>query len=85
MLYHVRGVDDGKFRRGVCEALCACYTFQSIAVFRAQFTDNKNWINWIAILFLSTFGFLYGRFRFGKGGDLIKIYELPSASSRMNK
>jgi len=42
-------------------------------------------INWIAIIFLSTIGGLYGRFRFGKGGDMIKIYELPMASSRMNR
>lgn len=42
-------------------------------------------INWIAIIFLTTVGFLYGRFRFGKGGNMIKIYELPSLSSRSNR
>ena len=42
-------------------------------------------INWIAIIFLTTVGFLYAQFRFGKGGDMIKIYELPSISSKINR
>lgn len=43
MLFNVRAVDDGRFRRSVCEALCACYALQSIAVVRAQFTDPSGW------------------------------------------
>ena len=43
ILFHVRGVDDGRFRRSVCEALCTCYALQSVAVLRAQFTDKRNW------------------------------------------
>ncbi len=43
ILFHVRSVDDGRFRRSVCEALCACYALQSIAVLRAQYTDAGNW------------------------------------------
>lgn len=83
ILFHVRSVDDGRFRRSVCEALCACYILQSLAVLRAQFTDlSGHWINWLAFLFLISFGCMYGRFRFGKNGDLIKIYELPSTSAR---
>jgi hypothetical protein len=82
MLFNVRAVDDGRFRRSVCEALCACYALQSIAVVRAQFTDPSGWINWVAIVFLTGMGWQYGRFRFGKSGDRIKIYELPSTASR---
>jgi len=82
ILFNVRKVDDGRFRRSVCEALCICYMIQSIAVLRAQLTDKKNWINWIAIVFLTTSSILYGKFRFGRGGNLIKIYELPSSSTR---
>jgi len=82
ILFNVRHVENGRFRRSVCEALCACYALQTIAVARAQFTDAGNWINWLAICLLFTTGCMYGNFRFGKGGDLIKIYELPSTSSR---
>mmetsp|Transcript_9820 Transcript_9820/g.12436 ORF Transcript_9820/g.12436 Transcript_9820/m.12436 type:complete len:147 (-) Transcript_9820:1020-1460(-) len=85
ILYNARGVDDGRFRRSICEALCTCYCLQSLAVLRAQFTDKRNWINWVAILFLTTAGFLYGKFRFSKGGNMIKIYELPSTSSRAQR
>jgi hypothetical protein len=50
---------------------------QALAVLRAQFTDRKNTINWIAIVLLLAIGTCYGRFRFGKGGGMIKVYELP--------
>jgi hypothetical protein len=56
---------------------------QAIAVLRAQFTDRRNTVNWVAILVLSLIGFGYGRFRFGKGGDMIKIYELPQNNKIM--
>jgi hypothetical protein len=61
----------------VCESLCVCYMLQALAVLRAQFTDRKNTINWIAIVLLLAIGTCYGRFRFGKGGGMIKVYELP--------
>jgi len=79
---HLRCVDDGKFRRTVCESLCACYALQSLAVLRAQFTDRANIINWIAIIVLIGVGSCYGRFRFGKGGELIKVYELPMSTMK---
>ncbi len=57
---------------------------QALAVLRAQFTDEKaNPINWIAIILLSGIGGAYGRFRFGAGGDLIKVYELPQNNKLM--
>ena len=43
ILFHVRSVDDGKFRRSICEGLGLCYCLQSLAVLRAQFTDQSNW------------------------------------------
>lgn len=43
ILFHVRGVDNGRFRRSVCEGLGLCYFLQAIAVLRAQFTDQGNW------------------------------------------
>ena len=43
ILFNVRNVDNGRFRRCVCEALCTCYALQTIAVARAQFTDAGNW------------------------------------------
>ena len=82
ILWHIRKVDDGLFRRHVCEALFVCYVLQALAVFRAQWTDNSGapvFINILAILFLLTLSVAYGSFRFGKGGNLIKIYELPSS------
>mmetsp|Transcript_9598 Transcript_9598/g.18033 ORF Transcript_9598/g.18033 Transcript_9598/m.18033 type:complete len:151 (-) Transcript_9598:2902-3354(-) len=83
ILFNARSVDDGKFRRSLCEALCVCYMLQSLAVLRAQFTDRSgHWMNWLAIAFFITFGYMYGRFRFGKNGALIKIYELPSTAAR---
>jgi len=69
------------FRRRVCEALFACYVLQSLAVLRAQFTDTASYVNWIAILVLLALSGCYGSFRFRKGGNLIKVYELPSAST----
>ncbi len=77
IIFHIRSVDDGRYRRSVCESLCVCYMLQALAVLRAQFTDRKNTINWIAIVLLLAIGTCYGRFRFGKGGSMIKVYELP--------
>ena len=80
ILWHVRSVDDGRFRRSVCEALCFCYVLQALAVMRAQFTDRHTVLNWVAILILTILSAAYGSFRFRRGGNLIKIYELPSST-----
>lgn len=79
ILWHIRKIDDGIFRRHVCEALLVCYSLQALVVLRAQFTDRQVTLNWIAILILTSFAAVYGSFRFGKGGNLIKVYELPTA------
>ena len=71
----------GIFRRHVCEALFCCYILQALATMRAQFTGEHVLINWIAIVILLALSFAYGSFRFGKGGNLIKVYELPTAST----
>jgi hypothetical protein len=81
ILWHVRFVDDGIFRRHVCEALLVCYALQALSVARAQFTDRHTWLNWVAIAVLSTLGGAYGTFRFRKGGNMIKVYELPTSAS----
>jgi hypothetical protein len=81
ILWHIRQVDDGRFRRHVCEALSVCYLLQALAVTRAQFTDRHVMINYVAIMLLLALAIAYGSFRFGKGGNLIKIYELPTASA----
>ena len=81
VLYNIRSVDDGRFRRSVCEALFCCYVLQSLAVLRAQFTDRANMVNWIAIILLTSIGCCYGRFRFSKSGNLIKVYELPQSDA----
>jgi hypothetical protein len=81
ILWHIRQVDDGRFRRHVCEALCVCYGLQALAVTRAQFTDRHTLLNWIAIVLLLALAIAYGSFRFGKKGNLIKVYELPTASA----
>mmetsp|Transcript_12700 Transcript_12700/g.16675 ORF Transcript_12700/g.16675 Transcript_12700/m.16675 type:complete len:148 (+) Transcript_12700:197-640(+) len=81
ILWHVRKVDNGIFRRHVCEALLVCYLLQALSVLRAQFTDRHTLINWLAAILLLTLSVCYGSFRFGKGGNLIKIYELPTGSS----
>jgi hypothetical protein len=83
ILWHMRRVDDGLLRRNVCEALFVCYVLQALTVLRAQFTDKKRlWINWLAIGILLVLSVAYGSFRFGKGGNLIKIYELPTSTNR---
>ena len=84
ILFHVRSVDDGRFRRSICEALCICYALQSLAVLRAQLTsvDDTNYWNWLAFFLLVSFGSMYAKFRFGNGGNRIKVYELPSSSAR---
>lgn len=83
IMYHVRAVDDGRFRRNICEALFVCYVLQAIAVLRAQFTDRRSTINWLAIIALSLIGYGYGCFRFRKGGNMIKVYELPQNNKPM--
>mmetsp|Transcript_7537 Transcript_7537/g.18217 ORF Transcript_7537/g.18217 Transcript_7537/m.18217 type:complete len:153 (+) Transcript_7537:228-686(+) len=83
ILWHARPVDDGRFRKHVCEALLVCYSLQAIAVLRAQFTDRHTVINWIAVLLLSTLAAAYGSHRFGRGGHSIKVYELPTGNNLM--
>jgi hypothetical protein len=84
ILWHVRPVDDGRFRKHICEALFVCYVLQALAVIRAQFTDRRySIINWIAIALLMMLASAYGSFRFRKGGNLIKIYELPTSANLM--
>ena len=81
ILWHVRAVDDGRFRKHICEALFVCYVLQALAVARAQFTDRHSTINWIAIFVLVTLSAAYGSHRFRRGGNLIKIYELPTSGT----
>jgi hypothetical protein len=81
MLWHIRKIDDGLFRRHVCEALLVCYSLQTLVVLRAQFTDRHVAINWVAIIILTTVAAFSGSFRFGNGGNLIKVYELPTAAA----
>lgn len=81
IVWHVRKVDDGIFRRHVCEALLICYLLQALTVLRAQFTDRRLTVNWVAIALLLSFSSAYASFRFGKGGNLIKVYELPTVSN----
>jgi hypothetical protein len=83
ILWHVRAVDDGRFRKHVCEALAVCYSLQALAVLRAQFTDRNAYINWFAIVLLTIMAMAYGSFRFRKGGNIIKIYELPTGGHQL--
>ncbi|CAJ1953616.1 unnamed protein product [Cylindrotheca closterium] len=81
ILWHARAVDDGRFRKHICEALFVCYVLQTLAILRAQFTDRHSLINWVAILVMGVLGAAYASFRFGKGGNLIKVYELPTGAN----
>ncbi len=81
ILWHVRPVDDGRFRKHVCEALLVCYALQALAVLRAQFTGQHTLINWIAIVLYVGLSAMYGSHRFGKGGNSIKVYELPTGNN----
>lgn len=82
ILWNIRFVDDGAFRRRVCEALFYCYVIQTLAVLRAQLTDSsRSNINWIAMLVLGGLAGCYGSFRYRKGGNLIKVYELPTSGN----
>ena len=96
ILYRARAVDDGRFRRAVTEALCACYGMQALAVLRAQLTDGgggaggegvrgPRLLHWLALAALVAMGVCYGRIRFGRGGARIKIYELPSSVGRSER
>jgi hypothetical protein len=38
-------------------------------------------VNWVAIVVLLALAAYYASFRFGKGGNLIKIYELPTSNA----
>ena len=80
ILFRIRNIDDGRFRKSICEALGFCYALQALTVCRAQFTDRHSIINWVAIFILFALCGLYLNFRFSQGGNLIKVYELPSSS-----
>jgi hypothetical protein len=41
---------------------------------------NNNIYNWFIFILLTGMAVCYGRFRFGRGGNLIKIYELPTSA-----
>jgi len=81
ILWHVRDVDDGRFRKHICEALFVCYVLQALAVLRSQLTGRHTIINWIAIILLTALSAAYGTYRFRKGGNLIKVYEIPTSSN----
>jgi hypothetical protein len=82
IVLNLRHVDDGRLRKHVCEALCACYALQACAVLRAQCTEEFSTpLQWLALLLLTALSASYGTFRFRKRGTLIKIYELPTSKS----
>jgi hypothetical protein len=95
ILWHMRRVDDGIFRRHVCEALLVCYMLQALAALRGELTTTTTSssdeeepqrktvlvLNWVAILVLLALSVAYASFRFGKGGNRIKIYELPTSAT----
>eukprot|EP00980_Cylindrotheca_fusiformis_P018668 scaffold6219_cov146-Cylindrotheca_fusiformis.AAC.3 len=81
ILWHARAVDDGRFRKHICEALFVCYTLQCLSVLRAQLTDRHSYINWIAVVVMGSLSAAYGSFRFREGGNLIKVYELPTGGN----
>mmetsp|Transcript_56634 Transcript_56634/g.137575 ORF Transcript_56634/g.137575 Transcript_56634/m.137575 type:complete len:152 (+) Transcript_56634:300-755(+) len=84
ILWHVRRVDDGLLRKHICEALSVCYLLQALCVVRAQYTaSHHTLVNWISIVILSVLAAAYGSFRFRRGGNLIKIYELPTGASNL--
>jgi hypothetical protein len=43
-------------------------------------SNNNNVYNWFIFILLTGMAVCYGRFRFGRGGNLIKIYELPTSA-----
>lgn len=81
LLWHIRRVDDGLFRRHVCEALLVGYVLQALIMLRAQFAEQHVLLHWLAIAVLIALAGCYSSFRFGKGGNLIKVYELPTANA----
>ena len=74
-------MDDGRFRKHVSEALLVCYALQTLAILRAQFTDRPLFVNWFVMVIMSIMALAYGSFRFRRGGNLIKIYELPMGNN----
>jgi hypothetical protein len=42
--------------------------------------NNNNVYNWFMFILLTGMAACYGRFRFGRGGHFIKIYELPTSA-----
>ena len=81
LLYHVRRVDDGRFRKRVCEGLLATYVLQALVVAKILVTEAshsfESYCNGLALLLLLLFAGLYANFR--NGG--IKLYELPTAAA----
>lgn len=48
ILFNVRAVDDGRFRKSICGTLCVCYALQSVSVLRDQLTNSSgHWCVWI--------------------------------------
>ncbi|CAM9764074.1 unnamed protein product [Ascophyllum nodosum] len=76
VVFKVRGIEDGRIRRAICEAFCIAYGLQAVALLRAQLSEPQshtllNTAGWLSFSALSCF---YGYCRWFK---TIKVFELP--------
>lgn len=76
MVWRTRLVSDALVRRTFCQAYCACFCLQAVALLRAQLSapSAHSFLHWVNILVLGALGGTYGYFLFFK---TIKAFELP--------
>jgi drug/metabolite transporter (DMT)-like permease len=77
VVWKSQSIKDGRLARALTETFCVSYSFQSLVMLRAQFTNPKGhtWLHWNIAIFFGCLGIGYGYVRFYKK---IKYFALPN-------
>ena len=77
VVWKSQSIKDGRLARALTETFCVSYSFQSIVMLRAQFTNptGHTWLHWYIALVFACLGCGYGYIRFYKK---IRYFALPN-------
>ena len=76
LVWSTKDINDGRLLRVISETFAVCYSLQSLAMLRAQFTNpnGHTLIHWLVSILFLCIGSLYAYIRLFHG---IKTFELP--------
>lgn len=79
IVWSTKTINDARLQRAISETFALCYTLQSLAMLRAQFTspDGHTLSHWFIAMIFLMIGGAYGYIRFVRK---IKSFELPGTS-----